>query len=72
MELIERLGGLLIFVGVAMFILPLMGLTIVFMDWMYNWGPTNAMLIKIAFIVIGAILWFIGSRASDDDYEDEI
>ncbi len=66
----QGIGSLLMFVGVAMFILPYIGMTIRFMDWMYNWGPTNAMFIKIGMIVLGAILWFLG-RGAGDDMEDE-
>lgn len=71
MEFLGNIGGLLVFIGIAMFVLPLMGLTLSFMGWMYTWGETNAMLIKIGFIVVGAILWFLGNRAGGEGYEEE-
>jgi len=28
--------------------------------WIYNWGETTAWIIKIALIVVGAVLYFMG------------
>lgn len=33
--------------------------------WIYNWGEGVAWGIKIAFVVIGAILYFVGSKQNE-------
>jgi len=64
MEILGKIGGFLIFVGIAMLILPFVGLTLSFMEWIYTWGETPALLIKIGAVIVGGILWFLGSRSA--------
>ncbi len=38
--------------------------------WIYNWGDTTAWIIKIALVVVGGILFFVGG--TDDESQEEI
>lgn len=34
--------------------------------WIYSWGDTTAWVIKIGLVVVGAILFFMGSKAESE------
>jgi len=54
------LGLLLIFIGVFSVIWYFLGMNLIFLQWIGQWGETTGWLIRGAFIVIGAILYFVG------------
>ena len=54
-------------IGIALIILPFVGLTIRFTDWIYNWGEGVAWAIKIGLIVIGAVLFFMGKPEAPEE-----
>ncbi len=47
-------------IGIGLIVLPFIGLTIRFTDWIYEWGEGVAWAIKIGLVVIGAALFFLG------------
>lgn len=62
----KKIGGYMAVIGIALIILPFIGLTVRFTDWIYNWGETVAWAIKIGLIVIGAVLFFMGKSESEE------
>lgn len=56
-------------VGMYMAIFGLLAIVLDFLDrvpsilmWIYNWGETTAWIIKIGLVVVGAFLYFTGSK----------
>ena len=62
----RKIGSYLAIIGIALIVLPYIGLTIVFTDWIYDWGETVAWAIKIGLIVLGAVLFFIGKPEAEE------
>ena len=56
----RKIGSYMAIIGLALILLPFIGLTVRFTDWIYNWGEGIAWAIKIGLIVIGAVLFFMG------------
>lgn len=69
MQMLGNLGGFAFVIGIAAFILEFFDRQLVILSWMYNWGPTPALMIKIGLIVLGGALWLFarrgGNRAED-------
>lgn len=59
----KGLGSLLVILGVLAIGLDFFNRVPRILSWIYNWGDGAAWGIKIAFIVVGAILWFVGHKA---------
>jgi len=59
----RKLGSYMAIIGLALILLPFVGLTVRFTDWIYNWGEGVAWAIKIGLIVLGAVLFFMGKPA---------
>ena len=56
-------------IGSTLFVLGVLAIVLNYLDrvprllmWIYNWGETTAWAIKIGIILLGAILYFIGSK----------
>jgi hypothetical protein len=58
----KSLGGLLVLLGAGSFVLNMMEREFTVISWIDNWGPTVGLVIRIAMIVAGAALWFLGGR----------
>jgi hypothetical protein len=58
----KSLGSLLFIFGAAAIIFGFMERVPRILEWIYNWGEGVAWAIKIGFIVVGALLFIIGSR----------
>ncbi len=56
-------------IGIALIVLPYLGLTITFLGWIDDLGTTAAWGIKIGLIVVGAALFFL-AKPSEDDVEE--
>lgn len=63
----RNIGGLMAFLGVFAIVLDFMGRVPTVLMWIYNWGDTAAWGIKIALIVVGGILFALGSASGDDE-----
>lgn len=62
----RKIGSYMAIIGIALIVLPFIGLTIVFTDWIYNWGETPAWAIKIGLIVVGGVLFFMGKPSEEE------
>jgi hypothetical protein len=56
-------------IGSTLFVLGVLAIVLNYLDrvprllmWIYNWGETTAWAIKIGITLLGAILYFIGSK----------
>ncbi|MGQ0383448.1 MAG: hypothetical protein ACT4UP_02005 [Gammaproteobacteria bacterium] len=58
----KGLGGLLVLLGAGSFVLNMMDREFTVISWIDNWGPTAGMAIRVALIVAGAALWFLGNK----------
>jgi hypothetical protein len=58
----KSIGSLLFIFGAAAIIFGFMDRAPRLMLWVYNWGDGAAWAIKIAFVVAGAALYFMGRR----------
>ena len=56
----KGLGGFLFILGVGSIVLNLMEMEFQLLSWIDNWGEGVGWGIKIAVIVVGACLWFMG------------
>jgi len=63
----QGFGGLLVLLGAGSFVLPYVGLEFVFISWIDNWGTGVGYGIRIAMIVVGAIVWYIGKQQADKE-----
>lgn len=58
----KGIGGLLVLLGAGSFVLNMMQREFIVISWIDNWGPTVGMAIRVAMIVVGAVLWFMGNK----------
>jgi Na+-transporting NADH:ubiquinone oxidoreductase subunit NqrB len=58
----QGIGGLLVLLGAGSFLLPYLGLQFILVSWIDNWGTAVGNGIRIAMIVVGVILWFMGRQ----------
>jgi hypothetical protein len=58
----QGIGGLLVLLGAGSFLLPYLDLQFILVSWIDRWGPGVGNGIRIALIVVGAILWFMGRQ----------
>lgn len=61
--MIQKIGTFLFVIGVIAIIMNFFNYVPKLLTWIYNWGEGPAWGIKIAFIVVGAALWFVGGRS---------
>ena len=62
----RKVGSYMAIIGIALILLPFIGLTVRFTDWIYNWGEGVAWAIKIGLIVVGAVLFFLGKPETEE------
>ncbi len=58
----QNIGGLLVLLGAGSFVLHFMNMEFMLVGWVDNWGTGIGNGIRIAMIVVGAILWFMGRQ----------
>jgi hypothetical protein len=58
----KQIGGLLLFLGVGSMVLYFLQMEFMLLQWIDNWGFETGWAIRIGMAVIGAILFFIGSK----------
>jgi hypothetical protein len=61
----QGFGGLLVFLGAGSFVLKYINMEFILISWVDNWGPAAGNGIRIAMIVIGGIVWFIGKQQAE-------
>lgn len=62
MKVINQIGSFMAIIGALAFVLGYMDRVPSILGWIYNWGENTAMVIKIALIVVGGILWFVSRQ----------
>lgn len=67
----RKVGSYMALIGVGLIVLPFVGLTIRFTDWIYEWGEGVAWAIKIGLVVVGAVLFFLG-KPEEEEVELEL
>jgi len=60
----QSLGSFLVLMGAGSFVLHFLNMEFILLGWVDNWGPTAGNGIRIALIVVGGILWFMGKQQS--------
>lgn len=63
----QSLGGFLVLMGAGSFVLNLINMEFKLLSWIDTWGSTTGMMIKIALIVVGAALWFMGNQDGSEE-----
>ncbi len=58
----QNIGGFLVFLGIGSFVLHYLNMEFMLLGWVDNWGTGIGNAIRIAMIVIGGILWFLGRQ----------
>jgi hypothetical protein len=58
----KSIGSLLVIFGLAAIVFGFMDRAPRLMLWIYEWGDGTAWAIKIAFVVVGVILYVLGTR----------
>lgn len=61
--MIQKIGSFLLIIGLLAIIMNFFNYVPKLLMWIYNWGEGPAWAIKIGMVVVGAILWFLGSRS---------
>jgi len=62
----KKIGSYMAIFGVLAIGLPFFDLQLRFLSWIDMWGETVSWAIKIGLIVVGAILFFVGSKQDAD------
>ena len=65
----KKIGGYIAFFGLLAIVLDFFDRVPTILMWIYNWGDTAAWAIKIAFVVIGAVLFFVGKPETEEETE---
>lgn len=67
----KTIGTYLSLAGVISCVLLLMDRNLSILMWIDNWGETMGWVIRIAFIVVGLILFFLGKSNEEDELQVE-
>lgn len=63
----QGIGGLLVLLGAGSFVLHYINMEFTLVSWVDNWGAGVGNGIRIAMIVVGAILWFLGRQQAQKE-----
>ncbi len=58
----KSIGGLMLLLGLGSFVLHFMNMEFKLLSWVDNWGADVGVGIRVALIVVGGILWFLGNK----------
>jgi hypothetical protein len=62
----QGFGSFLVLIGAGSFVLHYLNMEFIVLSWVDNWGPAVGNGIRIGCIVVGAILWFVGRRGTQE------
>ncbi|MDY7395921.1 hypothetical protein UMM65_11750 [Aureibaculum sp. 2210JD6-5] len=65
----SKLGGYIAIFGVASIILSFFNYNLRILMWIDSWGTTVGWIIRIGLIVLGAALFFLGARDTEEEPE---
>jgi hypothetical protein len=60
----RQLGSFMFIIGVLAIVLNFVDRVPTVLLWIYQWGETPAWSIKIALVVVGALLWLLSMRGA--------
>jgi hypothetical protein len=60
----QGIGGFLVLMGAGSFVLHYINMEFTLLSWVDNWGVGIGNGIRIAMIVVGAILWLLGRKSA--------
>ena len=60
----QGIGGLMVLLGAGSFVLHYLNMEFMLLGWVDNWGTGIGNGIRIAMIVVGGILWFLGRQTA--------
>jgi hypothetical protein len=63
----KSIGSLLFIFGLAAIIFGFMDMAPTVLNWIYDWGEGAAWAIKIGFVVVGAVLYYLGTRQKKEE-----
>jgi hypothetical protein len=63
----KSIGSLLFIFGLAAIIFGFMDMAPKLLLWIYDWGEGTAWAIKIGFVAVGAILYYLGTRQKKEE-----
>ncbi|TKR30075.1 hypothetical protein FCE95_07985 [Luteimonas gilva] len=58
----KSIGGLMLLLGLGSFVLHFMNMEFKLLSWVDHWGADVGVGIRIALVVVGGILWFLGNK----------
>jgi hypothetical protein len=61
----QGIGGFLVLMGAGSFVLHFINVEFRLLGWVDNWGTGVGNGIRIAMIVVGGIVWFLGKQDAD-------
>ena len=59
----QGIGGFLVLMGAGSFVLHLMNMEFTLVSWVDNWGTGVGNGIRVAMIVVGGFLWYLGKNS---------
>ena len=59
----QGIGGFLVLMGAGSFVLHYMDMEFRLLGWVDNWGVGVGNGIRVAMIVVGGILWYLGKNS---------
>lgn len=59
----KSFGGFLVFAGIASFVLHFANLNLRVLLWIDNWGNSTGMVIRGGVVLLGAVLYLMGSAS---------
>ncbi len=65
----KQIGGLMAFFGVGSFVLSMLDREFTLLAWIDSWGPTTGTIIRVALVVVGGVLWFLGNKSETEASE---
>ena len=66
MKILMNIGGFMAIAGIASIVMSFFDYNLKILLWIDMWGPTVGWVIRIALIVVGALLYFVGRAGSND------
>ena len=61
----RSIGGFLVLLGASSFMLHFLGIDFMLLSWMNTWGMDVGYSIRIALIVVGAVMLLLGNPFDD-------
>jgi hypothetical protein len=58
----QKWGGWLALIGAGSFVLHMMNMEFIVISWIDHWGLAIGNGIRVAMVVVGAIMWFVGRQ----------